>query len=315
VPYLQARILGMSAVGMNFAFRGYWNGVNLSSLYLRTLVVMHTANIFLNYVLIFGALGFPELGARGAGVGTALATYLGTLYYVYLAWRHMRRDQLKLRPPRRVLVLSVLRLSVPNGLQMLFFASGLTMLFWIIGQVGTAEVAAANVLTNVMLVAILPAIGLGLASASLVGQALGRGDKEDAMAWGWDVVRVAIVILTCLGLPMVLFPEHILSVFIQSNDTLMLAKLPLQLVGLVMAVDGVGLVLQNSLLGAGASRQVMLVSVALQWGLFLPCAYFIGPVLGHGLLAIWSAQMVYRGLQSLSYILLWRRGAWASIEV
>src|SRR5690606_32333350 len=53
VPYLRARILAMVAVGMNYSFRGYWNAVDLSRLYLRTLLVMHACNIFLNWVLIF----------------------------------------------------------------------------------------------------------------------------------------------------------------------------------------------------------------------------------------------------------------------
>ena len=315
VPYLQARILGIVAVGMNFSFRGYWNGINLSMLYLRTLVLMHTANIFLNYVLIFGALGFPELGATGAGLGTAISTYLGTAYYIFLASRHARQHRLKHALPTRELVNSVLRLSAPNGLQMLFFATGLTALFWIIGRVGTAEVAAANVLVNVTLVAILPAVGFGLAAASLVGQSLGRGDVDDAAEWGWDVVRVAFGALTLLGLPMLLIPDSILGVFIENPETLRLAERPLQLVGLLIGVDGVGLVLQNALLGAGASRDVMVVSTALQWGLFLPAAFVVGPVLGYGLLAIWIAQMVYRGLQALLYAIIWRRRRWADIAV
>ena len=311
VPYLQARLFGMVAVGMNFAFRGYWNGINLSSVYLKTLLLMHTANIALNYMLIFGAWGAPELGATGAGVGTAISTYLGTLYYVFLVVRHSRRRDLGLSRPSGAVLSAVLKLSVPNGFQMLFFATGLTALFWIIGQVGTAEVAAGNVLINVMLVAILPAIGFGLAAASLVGQALGRGEVDDALNWGWDVVRVAVVALSVLGLPMLLFPEWILSVFIQNSATLELATKPLQLVGLFIAIDGIGLVLQNALLGAGASRHVMVVSTSLQWGLFLPVAYLVGPVLGHGLLAIWIAQMGYRGLQSLVYIAIWRSRTWS----
>jgi multidrug resistance protein, MATE family len=315
VPYLQARLVGMTAVGMNFAFRGYWNGINLSSVYLRTLLVMHACNILLNYMFIFGAWGAPEMGATGAGVGTAISTYLGTAYYLFLMTRHARRHDLRLRLASRPVLAAVMKLSVPNGFQMLFFATGLTTLFWIIGQVGTAEVAAGNVLINVMLVAILPAIGFGLAAASLVGQALGRGEVDEAVAWGWDVVRVAVVALSILGLPMLLVPDWILSVFIQSPDTLALATLPLQLVGLFIAVDGVGLVLQNALLGAGASRHVMVVSTSLQWGLFLPVAYLVGPILGHGLIAIWLAQMSYRGLQSLAYMLIWRGRSWSRIRV
>jgi putative MATE family efflux protein len=74
VPYLRARLFAMFAMGMNFAFRGYWNAVDKSILYMRTLISMHVVNIFLNWVLIFGNLGAPELGAQGAGVASAIAT-------------------------------------------------------------------------------------------------------------------------------------------------------------------------------------------------------------------------------------------------
>ncbi|MDP6946811.1 MAG: MATE family efflux transporter, partial [Myxococcota bacterium] len=143
----------------------------------------------------------------------------------------------------------------------------------------------------------------------------GREEPDDAKRWGWEVVQVAVGLLVLVGLPMVLVPELILSAFIHNADTLRLAVLPLRLVGLFIGADAVGIVLQNALLGAGASRQVMVVSIVLQWGLFLPVAWLVGPVLGHGLLGIWIAQMSYRALQSVVFTHLWRRGAWMRIVV
>ena len=322
VPYLQARVLAMAAVGMNFSFRGYWNGVDLSRLYLRTLLVMHAANISLNWVLIFGHLGAPAMGAAGAGVASAIATVLGTVYYFMLGRRHARDAGFLRGLPDRDTFRTIIRLAVPNGLQQLSFAAGFTLLFWIIGQIGadagrlaTAEVAAANVIINLTLVAILPGLGLGLAAASLVGQALGRGQPEDAYRWGWDVARVAMLVMGGLGLPMLLFPDVILSGFLHDEQTLELARGPLRLVGATIAVDSIAMVLGNALMGAGATRVVMLVSVSTQWGLFLPAAYVIGPVLGYGLMGIWIAQVSYRGLQALIQVALWRARGWTKIEV
>lgn len=315
VPYLQARLVGMVAVGMNFAFRGYWNGVNQSKLYMRTLLVMHVSNIVFNYLLIYGKFGFPELGATGAGIGTTLATFIGTGTYVLLGVRMARENGFGRGLPDRKTTRTMLRLALPNGVQMLLFAAGFTALNWIIGQVGTRELAAANVLINLTMVALLPGIAFGLTSASLVGQALGRKDARDASRWAWDVVRVASAALAVLALPLLLVPELVLRGFIHDPQTLAVASLPLRLVGATMALDAVGVVLQHALLGAGASRQVMLVSVALQWGLFLPAAYLLGPVLGFGLLAIWIANLGYRLLQALTFTLLWRRGTWAHIEL
>jgi len=321
VPYLQWRLMAMVAVGMNFAFRGYWNGVSMSGMYLRTLLVMHAANIGLNWLLIFGNLGMPALGAEGAGLASTISTYVGTAYYVWLAMQHARDGGFLRGLPSRESLRTMLRLSVPNGLQQTSMAGSLVALFWIIGHsdpdptTATSLVAAANVVINVTLVALLPGMGLGLTAASLVGQALGRGDPEDASRWGHDVARVASVGLGALGLPMVLVPDLILGVFLHDPATLDLARTPLRLVGAVMAIDGVGMVYINALLGAGASRSVMVVAVLVQWGVFLPAAYVIGPVLGAGLTALWAAQGGYRVLLAVIVGVMWRRGGWRSIIV
>ena len=127
------------------------------------------------------------------------------------------------RLPRRETMLTMLKLAVPSSIQLFFFAAGFTAMFWIVGLVGTKEVAAANVLINLVLVAILPGLALGLAAASLVGQALGAGDAHAAHRWGWDVAKVAAVIMGSLGVPALLFPELILGVFILLSSLLRLS--------------------------------------------------------------------------------------------
>lgn len=320
VPYLQSRLVAIIAVGANFAFRGYWNGISMSRLYLRTIVVMHVCNVALSYVLIFGALGAPELGATGAGIGTAASTFIGTAYYFYLGRKYARGAGFLRGMPGWDTMRKMIRLSVPSGVQQTFFAAGLTVFFVIVGRVGTVELAAASVLINITLVAILPGLGLGLAAASLVGQALGRGDPDEAEGWGWDVVRVAAVVMGVLGLPMLVAPGLILAPFFDTSipreaAALEMSLLPLRLVGATIIFDAVGMVLLNALIGAGATRMAMIVSILAQWGAFLPVAYVVGPGLGGGLLAIWIAYISYRSGVGFVLAILWRRRGWASIEV
>ena len=313
--YFQIRVLGMLAIGINFSFRGFLNGVDLTALYMRTLILMHATNIFLNWVFIFGNLGFPEMGAPGAGLASAIALYCGSLYYLFLGLKHgTDKGFLRSWCDRETLV-RLLRLSIPNGLQIFLFATGLVVLFWIIGRVGTDATAAATVLINVMLVAILPGIAFGLASLSLVGQAMGRGEADDAYQWAWDVSKVASLVLGTLGLVMVLFPVPILRGFLHTPATLELARVPLILFGIGIVFDGVGSVLMQSLLGAGAALPVMMVSIGLQWGIFLPGAFLVGPTLGFGLTGIWALQAFYRCLQAIVFSILWRRRGWMSIRV
>lgn len=320
VPYLQARLVAIIAVGANFAFRGYWNGIGKSYVYLMTIVIMHVCNVIISYVLIFGKLGLPALGTTGAGVGTAASTFIGVALYFAMTAKMARANGFLRGIPDWQTLKSMIRISVPMGMQQTFFAAGLTAFFVIVGIVGTRELAAANVLVNIMLVAILPGLGLGLAAASLVGQALGRQDVDDAERWGWDVVKVATVVMGVAGLPMILVPELILDPFFDLGKpgdaaAFELAVLPLRLVGAFIILDGTGMVLLNSMVGAGATRTSMIVSIVMQWGLFLPAAYVVGPVLGGGLLAIWLAQMIYRSVQALILAGIWKSRRWSTIEL
>lgn len=316
VPYLQIRALGIIFVSMNFAFRGYWNAIDLTRLYMTTLVSMHVVNIVLNYILIFGHFGAPALGVRGAAIASVAAFGFGTSVYFLFGLRYARENGFLRALPSRADVASLVRIALPSGLQQMFFATGFLATFWIIGQVGTAEVAGANVLINLMLVALLPGMGLGLAAATLVGQALGRGDVDDAARWGWDVVKVAIVAMGILGLPMMFAPARVVTtIYTLEPETLELLLWPLRLVGFSMFFEAVSAVLQNALLGAGDSRRVMFVAVGNQWLLFLPLAYLAGPVLGHGLTTIWALQIGYRAIVATIYAVFWMRRGWARIEI
>ena len=316
VPYLQIRSAAIIFVAMNFSFRGYWNAVDLTRLYMTTLIAMHVLNIALNYVLIFGHFGAPALGVRGAAYSSVIALGFGTAIYIWLGMRWARDYGFLKSLPNRDDIKRLIQLSVPSGVQQMFFSAGFLALFWIVGQIGTAEVAAANVLMNVMLVAFLPGMGFGLAAATLVGQALGRNEPLDASRWAWDVVKVALVVMGVLGLPMVIAPEAVLtSIYRLKPETLDLALWPLRLIGMSVVFEAVGTVLQNALLGAGDTRRVMLTTIAGQWLLFLPVAYFIGPFLSLGLTAIWALQVGYRCLQALVFAGYWRGQRWAHIKI
>jgi putative MATE family efflux protein len=315
VPYLQIRMISILGLGANFAFRGYWNGVNLSRLYMRTLVIMHVTNAVLNYVLIFGAFGFPELGVKGAAVGSVVSVYVGTAYYVWLGFRHAREGGFASALPDRDVLVTMWRVSIPACLQNFFFAAGMSAFFWVFGQIGTAELAASQVIVNLMLVGLLPGLGLGLAAASLVGQALGRTDVDDAERWGWEVAQVTAGLVLLLSIPVLVVPEFFLSGFIHEPDTLALAVGPMRLLAGVLWLDLVGIVLMNALFGAGDSRRVMIIGTGLQWAFGLPLAYVLGVSLGFGIMGAWGGHVVYRLVQTGVMVAVWKSRKWAHIKV
>jgi len=315
VPYLQVRILSMVAVGMNFSFRGYWSAIHMTGVYLRTLLIMHACNIFLNWVLIFGNLGAPEMGVFGAGLATTISLYIGTGLYFFFAYRHARDKGFLNRVPTRSTLWQQLRLSLPASLQQVFFSAGLVTLMWIVSQIGTAEVAAVNVLMTFHITAILPAFGLALAATTLVGNALGRGDIEDAVLWGWNAAAISLVYGILISLLLIPFADPLLGLFLTNPETRQLAYWPMILWALVIGFDTTGMVLMNALIGAGDTRRSMWISVIAQWVFFLPLAFVAGPVLGFGLLGIWLVNSAYRTGQAVVCIQSWAARRWVGIKL
>ena len=314
-PYLQWRLLAVAAVGMNFSFRGYWSAVKLAKFYMLTLVGMHVLNVIFSYTLIYGLFGLPAMGTTGAGIGTTAAIFVGTATYFWLAARHAGPGGFLQRRPSPDQFRTLLKLGLPSSIQQLLFAGGFVVLFWIVGKVGTAELAVTNVLITITLTAVLPGIGLGIAAATLCGQALGRGDPEDAHRWAWDVFKVGMWIFLAMGIPMLLLTDPVLRLFVREQELVEIGRLPLQMIGATIVFDGLGLIMMQALLGAGASGLVMAVAVSLQWVLFLPAAWVLGPVMHLGLTAIWIAMGSYRMLQAAIFTLAWERRTWAGIRV
>ncbi len=149
-----------------------------------------------------------------------------------------------------------------------------------------------------------------MAAMSLVGEALGRDAQHEAHRWGLDALRVAWLLLLVLALPMLLIPEYVLSIFFSSKELLALGTLPLQLTGVMIVFDAAALVLAQALMGAGAQRTVMTLTLGMQWLLFLPLAWWVGISLEQGLLGIWLMQLCYRLINSVGFLWVWQRRRW-----
>ncbi|MEL0083508.1 MAG: MATE family efflux transporter, partial [Gammaproteobacteria bacterium] len=159
---------------------------------------------------------------------------------------------------------------------------------------------------NITLMAILPGQGFALAATSLVGQALGAGDKRLAQLWVKEINGLCVLVLFCIGLPMWALPDLILLPFIIDPNTLQIARLPLQIVGITVTIEGVKMVYMHALVGAGDAHRVTRIALSTQWLFALPLSYLIGPAMGLGLLGIWAVQEIYRAQQLVIYLQVWR---------
>jgi Na+-driven multidrug efflux pump len=163
--------------------------------------------------------------------------------------------------------------------------------------------------------AILPAFGLALAATTMVGNALGRNDTEDAAQWGWNAAVIALIYGVTLSLVLIPFADPLLGVFLTNPETRQLAYMPMIIWALVIGLETTGMVLMNALIGAGDTRRSMWISVIAQWVFFLPFAFIVGPWLGFGLLGVWVVNGIYRGGQAIVCIQQWAGRSWAGIKL
>jgi len=316
IDYIRWLILQAVFAGFIAACTGFWNGIGESRIYFTSLLAMHAANIFLNYIFIFGHFGAPAMGAEGAGFATFLANVLGAALFAWLGFRHGRpygftRFEAGIEEIRRVL-----RLAVPAGLQQVLDVAALTVTYSIVGRVGTAELACYSVLINLINFVGLPAWGLGTAGATLVGQALGRRDVADARQWARETVRVGIVAMGVIGVPFWVAPELLLSIWIHDAATAELAIWPTRILGAMIALNGIGYMLAMMLNGAGDVKKVTWINLVTQWLILVPGVWLAGPVLGLGLLGMWLVhQLPFRFGHVFIFGWFWKRGGWAKISI
>jgi putative MATE family efflux protein len=315
IPFVRTLSLGVIAVAMDGAFKGHWAGMERPKVYMSVVLCMDCLNIVVNYAFIFGHFGAPALGATGAAVGTVSSLFAGVLANSAISLFYFRREGFLSAKPALSLLTRIIKLGLPASLQGFFFFASHLVYFWLVGQVGTAELAAANVLIRTSMVLLILATSLGMASATLVSKSVGEGDLSGAAQWGWDAAKMGVIGVTLLGLPLVLFPQSFLSLFISDPHTISIALIPMRLVGAMAGVGSLIWIFAYTLFTLGDGNRVTLVSLGMQWIFFLPLVWFVGPYLHYGLLQMWLVNTVNGTLVAVLITALWANGRWKKIRI
>ena len=313
--YYMWRLPGILAIGVSLCFRGFWNGIKEPNTYAFILVMTHILNIVLNWMLIFGNVGCPALGVKGAAIGSTISLYLGMITYIVVT-RNKKESMNVLKVfPTWFGIKRLFRLGVPAAVDQFLFALFLLGMFWIFGQIGTQAAAVAHVVIICILLLFLPGVGLGMTSLSLVSEALGKGDANDAKQWAWDIMKFGIPIVTIVGLILFCFPKPILSLFIQNKSTLEMAIFPFRLDLVMMGSMCIGVICLESLIGAGATRFVLMFRLVFRNILLLPGAYILVVFFGYGLNAVWLFWAMINFIETIILIGVWQRKRWVGIKV
>jgi len=300
---------------MHNAFNGHWTGVEKPRVYMLIVIFINCLNIFLNYALIFGHFSMPALGASGAAISTVTSLYVGVVINCLILRFRFRNDGFLSAMPKRPLVMRIAQLTLPVNITQFFFVSGYLVFLWLIGQVGTAELAVASVLIRMTMVLAIVAISIGMASATVVSRTVGEGDLAGAVRWGWSAGKLGVIGITLLGFPILLFPKMLLSIFFSDPRTISIGDIPLRLQGAMTGILSLIYIFGGMLNSLGDGKRLMIISLTTQWFIFLPVVWFVGPHLHYGLLQLWLVQLAYSLLATVLVTGLWIDGRWKTIKI
>lgn len=314
VPYLQILYLGILAVGINSAFRGFWSAIEKPHIHMYNIIVMACLNIGLNYILIFGKFGAPAMGATGAAIGTTTALFAGATINLLLGLYFFGNHGLLKFAPSIPFISRIFKRGLPATVQEFLYSAGYIVFLWMVGIVGTTELAAASALVRITMLLVFLAMSLGSASATLVSRELGKGNPAGAAQWGWDAGKLGVIMITALGLPLLIFPEWFLSIFLTDPEAVAIAIIPLQIIAVTTGLGSLIYIFAYTLVSVGDGNRVMLISFSTQWLIFLPGVWIVGPYLGYGILAIWLVQLLYGLLSTVLITSLWMGGRWKTLK-
>lgn len=304
--YARIAIAGIVPFYMFGALRQSLQAMKRIAPIVRTMVAANLANVGLNYVLIFGKLGFPALGAVGAAWATAVSRWLLLGLLLATAWRTLRPQLLPLR--REALAWEPLRrmaaLGAPIGVQYeleygVFAVVGLMM-----GWMGTLELAGHQVALNLASLAFMVPLGVSAAAAVLVGHAVGRGDAAEARRAAAAGLACGVGFMTASALVMLVLPRFLAGIYTTDAAVAALAASLIPIAGVFQVFDGVQVVSIGILRGAGDTRGPMVVNMLGFWLVGLPVSAALGFSVRMGPRGLWWGLTV--GLVLVAVVLLWR---------
>ena len=300
---------------------GFFLGISRTRIVMISNLAAMLVNIPLNYILIFGKLGFPELGMVGAAIGTIGGSFtaLVILLIAYLSRR--MNAQYGTRSAWRfdaAIFRRLLRFGAPAGFEIFLNVFAFNIFVQLMHSYG-ADVAAATTITfNWDIVAFIPMLGLGAATTAIVGQYIGADDPAGARQAALLSLRLAYVYS---GSMMVLFLVGARSLvgmfsagFADTGAVSDLATTMLRLAGLYTVADSTQLIFAGALRGAGDTRWVMRASVILHW-IFAVIAVLLIRVAQADPVIVWLFFIGFVMSMGVTMFLRFRGGKWQSMRV
>lgn len=304
---------------------GFFTGIGNTKKVMQINFVGLALNALLDYLLIFGNMGFPAMGIRGAGYATAIATFGAAIYGFYLLLESDKDKVFRILESIKLnskLMLQFLKFGLPSGMQWALEGLAFTVFLIIMGRLpnGEAALAGSSIAVTVMMLAVLPSMGVAQAVLTLVGQHLGENKPDEAQRSTWSGVRVTLIYILCMSTCFVLFPEFFMQWFKNEENAALWQQVSeitpgiLRIVALFVVLDSLYLNISFALKGAGDTRFVSIMALVVPWPIMVLPAYLVKDQPNAVYLA-WGFGAVYVLTITTVILLRFLQGKWKTMSV
>jgi len=291
--YIRIIYAGIPAMFGMFVVTALLNGVGDTVTPMKLMGISVALNILLDPFLIFGWGPFPAWGVAGAAIATVIAR--GVIAVVGVALLFSRRLGIHIRPRhlilRRSVVHQIVTIGLPASLGQSGTALGFSIMTGILARFGTAVVSAFGIGNRVISIALMPAMGLGQATATMVGQNLGAQLSRRAERCAWTGMVVSSAILVIASAIVLALRTSLVRVFIADEEVITLGTRMFVLVAMAFPFMGILQVAIGTYQGSGHTVYSMFFSLFRLWGLRLPLVYLLGFTVGLGPDGVWWAML------------------------
>ena len=281
-------------------------------------VVTNLVNVIACWVLIFGRFGAPALGAEGSVWASGIAFVTGALLFLWL-WQ--RGDLVLPMAPWRgnvttALARRLLRVGIPTALERGAFQVGLLLFLRIVAAFGTEPISAYLIGVRILAFCFVPGFGFANAAATLVGQNLGAGRRDEAARSGWRATAGAVGVMSSLGLAIILLARPLAGSFgAVGEETVRLTVIFIYILGAAQPLMAIEFTLGGALRGAGDTRFPLFALLAGLLVFRLGAAEFLARPLFGSVVAVWSCLLADYAVKAALLAWRFRSGRWQAVRV
>ncbi|GAB2644786.1 MATE family efflux transporter [Vibrio panuliri] len=277
--YAFALAFGVPGIALFYTLNGFCEGMNNTKVPMVISVIGLLLNIPVNYVLIYGKLGFPELGAVGCGWATSLVYWvMSGLLYSYIRGHHHYKKIISFADvkPRAKEMFNLLKLGLPIGMNIAVCGSIFAVIALLIGRIGAENVAAAQIALNISSLTYVIPMSISFGITIRVGHSLGEREEQSAIERSKIGILVAAMVSLISVTIFLLFPEWIIRLYTTDPAISATAATLLVFTAMYQFSDALQTSANGALRGYKDTKIPMFLAIASYWGLALPMGVVLG---------------------------------------